>query len=316
MKNSLPKKSKKIIKFIIFILLVVLLAILIKINYTDAQRKVALENTIADMTTLNSKQTFSIDKIYLYSSANAANNETKKSMWNLNVYQYTDIALYISGNATSKDQDTIKELYIDNVKFDSLNAGTPNLHYKNLFEFGKFNLETDYLITDRLNYEVVEPAKAEQKTNIVDNSMNSETTDTVDNIEINDTNTDSANNTNSESNTLPVETLDYSKPQIYSDASNPITLEYMNLIKSNYLVSDIENPLVYNGSLLKRAGIDLTSISGNITFKVHIKNILGENYVANVKIAIPLKDEVSGNNIYDGSFTKEITTKTNFNTEK
>lgn len=313
MKNSSPKKSKKLVKFIVFILLVILLAVLIKINYTDAQRKVALENTIADMTTLNSKQTFSIDKIYLYSSANATNNETKKSMWNLNVYQYTDIALYISGNATNKDQNTIKELYIDNVKFDSLNVGTPNMHYKSLFEFGKFNLETENIITDRLNYEVIEPAKAKQKNNV---SINSEVTDTADNIEIRDTNTNSSNNINSTSDILSVETLNYSKPQIYSDASNPITLEYMNLIKSNYLVSDIENPLVYNGSLLKRAGVDLTSISGNITFKIHIKNILGENYVANIKIAIPLKDEVSGNSIYDGNFTKEITTKTNFSVEK
>ena len=55
-------------------LLVILLSVLIKINYTDAQRKVALENTIAVMASLNSKQTFSIDKIYLYSSANATNN--------------------------------------------------------------------------------------------------------------------------------------------------------------------------------------------------------------------------------------------------
>ena len=273
MKNSSPKKSKKLVKFIVFILLVILLAVLIKINYTDAQRKVALENTIADMTTLNSKQTFSIDKIYLYSSANATNNETKKSMWNLNVYQYTDIALYISGNATNKDQNTIKELYIDNVKFDSLNVGTPNMHYKSLFEFGKFNLETENIITDRLNYEVIEPAKAEQKDNV---SINSEVTNTADNIEIRDTNTNSSNNINSTSDILYVETLNYSKPQIYSDVSNPITLEYMNLIKSNYLVSDIENPLVYNGSLLKRAGVDLTSISGNITFKIHIKNILGD----------------------------------------
>lgn len=313
MKNSSPKKSNKLVKFIVFILLVILLAVLIKINYTDAQRKVALENTIADMTTLNSKQAFSIDKIYLYSSANATNNETKKSMWNLNVYQYTDIALYISGNTTNKDQNTIKELYIDNVKFDSLNVGTPNMHYKSLFEFGKFNLETENIITDRLNYEVIEPAKAEQKNNV---SINSEVTNTADNIEIRDTNTNSSNNINSTSDILYVETLNYSKPQIYSDVSNPITLEYMNLIKSNYLVSDIENPLVYNGSLLKRAGVDLTSISGNITFKIHIKNILGESYVANVKIAIPLKDEVSGTSIYDGSFTKEITTKTNFSVEK
>ena len=316
MKNSSPKKSKKILKFIVFMLLVIVLSVLIKINYTDAQRKVALENTIADMASLNSKQTFSIDKIYLYSSANATNNETKKSMWNLNVYQFTDIALYISGNANNKGQNTIKELYIDNVKFDSLNTGTPNLLYKNLFEFGKFNLEKDYLITDRLNYEVVEPAKVDSKSNTIDNSINVEIPNTVDDVERNNTNADSSNNVNDTSSVSSVENLDYAKPQIYSDLSNPITLEYMNLIKSNYLVSDIENPLVYNGSLLKRAGVDLTSISGNITFKIHIKNILGENYVANIKIAIPLKDEVSGNTIYDGSFTKEITTKTNFSIEK
>ena len=40
MKNSSPKKSKKILKFIVFMLLVIVLSVLIKINYTDAQRKV------------------------------------------------------------------------------------------------------------------------------------------------------------------------------------------------------------------------------------------------------------------------------------
>ena len=252
MKNSSPKKSKKILKFIVFMLLVILLSVLIKINYTDAQRKVALENTIADMASLNSKQTFSIDKIYLYSSANATNNETKKSMWNLNVYQFTDIALYISGNANNKGQNTIKELYIDNVKFDSLNVGTPNLHYKNLFEFGKFNLETENLITDRLNYQVLEPTKVDSKSNIINNTISTEITDTNDNVETTSLNTDLSNSINNSYDISSAEILDYSKPQIYSDASNPITLEYMNLIKSNYLVSDIENPLVYNGSLLKR----------------------------------------------------------------
>ena len=105
MVNNQHKKSKKyyIIKFIIFVLLSALLVLLIKINYNDAQRKTSLENTIADITSLSSKQTFSIDKIYLYSSANATNNETKKSMWNLNVYQYTDIALYISANSSNSD---------------------------------------------------------------------------------------------------------------------------------------------------------------------------------------------------------------------
>ena len=42
MKNQSPKKSKKIVKFIVFILLVILLAVLIKINYTDAQKNIVV----------------------------------------------------------------------------------------------------------------------------------------------------------------------------------------------------------------------------------------------------------------------------------
>lgn len=305
MKKKQPKKSPKyyIVKTTVFIALAILLMVLIKINYNDAQRKVALENTIADMTSLNAKQTFTIDKIYLYSSANATNNETKKSMWDLNIYQYTDIALYISGNSSNKEQNTIKELYIDNIKFDSVNTGTPNVHYKNLFEFGKFSLINNDIITDRLNYQILPPPQVPTTTNnIVEN---------VDVIE------DEGNLlTNTESNIVGAETIDYSKPQIYSDCSTPITLEYVNLIKSNYLVSNIETPLVYDGSLLKRAGIDIPSISCDLSFKVHIKNNLDETHIATVKITIPLKDDVAGTSIYDGSFSKEISTITNFVYEK
>lgn len=313
MKKDTIVKSKKnyIVKIVAFIALATLLTILIKVNYNDAQRKVSLENTIADMASLNSKQTFSIDKIYLYSSANATNNETKKSMWDLNIYQYTDIALYISGNSSNKDQNTIKEFYIDNIKFDSINTGTPNIHYKNLFEFGRFNVSNDNILTERLDYTVLSPVKTtELSTNtIAENTISSDNSQEVDN-------TEASQNLSNTSNIVGAESIDYTKPQIYSDCTTPITLEYTNLIKSNYLVSNIDTPLVYNGSLLKRAGIDLTSISCDLSFKIHIKNNLNESHVANVKITIPLKDDVAGTSIYDGNFTKEITTLTNFSLEK
>ena len=102
--------------------------------------------------------------------------------------------------------------------------------------------------------------KSRSKSNIINNTISTEITDTNDNVETTSLNTDLSNSINNSYDISSAKTLDYSKPQIYSDASNPITLEYMNLIKSNYLVSDIENPLVYNGSLLKRASIDLSSI--------------------------------------------------------
>ena len=66
-RNQSHTRSVKycVAKTIIFILLLILLIVLIKINYNDAQRKVALENTIADITSFNTKQIFTIDKIYL-----------------------------------------------------------------------------------------------------------------------------------------------------------------------------------------------------------------------------------------------------------
>ena len=286
-RNQSHTRSVKycVAKTIIFILLLILLIVLIKINYNDAQRKVALENTIADITSFNAKQVFSIDKIYLYSSADAINNETKKPMWNLDVYQYTDIAIYISANSSNSEQNTIKELYIDDVKFDSLNTGTPNLYYKNLFEFGKFNLINNNIITNRLDYKILPPAKSvSPDANTLSDAVESE--------------------------------INYSEPEIYSDCATPLTLEYVNLIKSNYLVSNIETPLIYDGSLLKRANIDLPSIECNLSFKIHIKNNLDESYVATVKIPIPLKNDTNGTSIYDKSFSKEITPLINFNYEK
>lgn len=286
-KNKSHKRGTKyyIFKAVIFILLVILLIVLIKINYNDAQRKVALENTIADITSFNAKQVFSIDKIYLYSSADAINNETKKPMWNLDVYQYTDIAIYISANSSNSEQNTIKELYIDDVKFDSLNTGTPNLYYKNLFDFGKFNLLNNNIITNRLDYTILSPvASVLPDENILSDGSES--------------------------------SIDYSKPEIYSDCTTPLSLEYVNLVKSNYFVSNIETPLIYDGSLLKRIGIDLSSISCDLSFKIHIKNNLDESHVATVKISIPLKDDINGTSIYDKSFSKEISTITNFTYEK
>ena len=58
------KKHKPfIIKSICFVLLIILLIVLVRINYNDAERKKALSNNIANITALNDKQIFSIDKI-------------------------------------------------------------------------------------------------------------------------------------------------------------------------------------------------------------------------------------------------------------
>lgn len=257
--NISKERKIFIFKFVLFIILFTILIVLIHINYNDVKRKESLESTINNIMSLSEKQIFSIDTNYLYSSAYATNNVTNKSMWDLNVYQYTDIALYISSNSDDSDKNTIKSLYIDNIDFKNISSGMPSLYYKNISEFGKFNLVDTNLITDKLDF------------NIVD------------------------------------EITDTSLCQIDSKAISPITLEFVNLVKSNFLVSDIENPLVYDGSLLKRTNVSLSTISGSFSFDINIINNLDEIHSSTVTIDIPLKD--NNTTIFDGSFSTQSNKK-------
>lgn len=300
MKKLDKNKKLTLIKFIIFILLVIVLIILIRINYNDAQRKQALTNTITDIATLNENQVFSIDKIYLYSSASATNNETKKSLWDINVYQYTDIAMYISSGSEDQKANKIKSIYIDNINFKNLETGSAGMFTKDLSEFGKFNLNTENLVKDKLEFKIIERNITSSLEDSINNTINTNTiTGTAENVEI----------VNTENNVSNSEVKNF-----YSDLSQPLTLEYVNLAKEKCLITDIENPLVYDGSILKRAGINLNSIACTVTFQVHITNELDENYVANVSFSIPLKDDTKS--IFDGSFSKEIGTKTAFYAEE
>lgn len=101
---------------------------------------------------------FRIDKIVLFSSANATNNETTRDLWNLNIYQYTDIAIYLDNNEKTSlsEQNTIKKLYLDNISFGSLpDRGTPSLYYKDIKTFGTSNLLEYNKINENLDFNII-----------------------------------------------------------------------------------------------------------------------------------------------------------------
>ena len=62
-------------------------------------------------------------------------------MEDLNICQYTDIAIYIDNTSSISDlttQNTVKELWIDNIKITpNSDLGSQVLNYKNLNNFGK-----------------------------------------------------------------------------------------------------------------------------------------------------------------------------------
>lgn len=217
----------------------------------------------------NAKTVFSIDKIILYSSANAIKNEVTRPVWDLNVYQYTDIAIYINNHSDEElnSENAIKTLYIDNIKLNGVKKGEQSLYFKNAPDFGKSI------------YSTVEK-KEDADSNKIGDKL--------------------------EFSVLNDGDINYEKRQIYADCSSPITLEYVNNIVNNKIISDIENDVKYDGSILKRSGIVLSDIKSSISFRINLTNNYNQKYMANVYIEIPLEDSVTGDNIYSGKFEKKI----------
>ncbi len=261
--NTDKERNKRFFtKFIITITLLILcvtsIIYIIKISLINKE----FAESIAEISKINSKKVFSIDRIYLYSSADAKSKETNKPIWDLDIYQFTDIALYINNRDEEgiTYENTIKELTIDDVRFNNLESGNPKLYYKNINDFAKLDIIEENEIKDKTEYKII-------------NSGN----------------------------------VDYSKPELYSNCQNPIILEYVNFnMKEETKISDINNPLIYDGSLLKKGGILLSKIKCTLSFKVTIINYYDQKYVATVYVDIPIEDTFGETSIYDGKIIKNI----------
>lgn len=232
----------------------------------------------------NKSSVFSLSKIYCYSSASGINNTEGKAMWDINVSQYTDIALGLSinnvnndltnnlGDSNSQVVDTspkysISKIYIDNISFSNNNTGTLNLGYIPILNFGLIS-----------NEELTNPAEQQSKIdfNIVDDKE----------ILLNNI---------------------VSEPSIDKNLILPITLRYLNSnIKVNHTITDIEEKLSFDGSILKRASIPLSSIKNEVSFTIHIVTDSSEEYIYPIHLQIPLQNEENSKNIYDGSYSQEL----------
>ena len=232
----------------------------------------------------NKSSVFSLSKIYCYSSASGINNTEGKAMWDVNVSQYTDIALGLSinnvnndltnnlGNSNSQVVDTspkysISKIYIDHISFSNNSTGTLSLGYIPILNFGLIS-----------NDELTNPGKQQNKIdfNIVDNKE----------ILLN--------------NIVP-------EPSIDKNLVLPITLRYLNSnIKVNHTITNIEENLSFDGNILKRASIPLSSIKNEVTFTIHIVTNSNEEYMYPIHLQIPLQNEDTSKNIYDGSYSQEL----------
>lgn len=258
-------KNVKFAFAILIILAFVLFLLYYHFIFSTALAKNKFSNEMIEISDENENSIFNIQKILLYSSANAIDNSEDQSLKDMSIYQYSDLSIYIDNSQSSSDltdENTVKELYIDNIVMTSkLDKGTKILNYKNPLNFGKYK-DVEQPINNRIDFKVV--------------------------------------NTNQEN-----ENNNYDEPTFYTDCSNPITLGYLNKdILTNYSVSGDTTTVSFNGKVLKEANISLEDISYTLNFTIHIVNNLNQKFAYHMKLDVPLGEDIYTNGYsYKGKTT-------------
>lgn len=243
-------KHEKLLLAVLIILLILSILGYAYIFYTSYARDEFFQTSLK-IANQNQNSVFRISRIILYSSGNAIDNSYNKSLQNLSICQYTDIAITIDNTSYISDlttTNTVKELYIDNIEITTnAQKGSPYLNYKDLNSFATFNL-LDVPENGRIDFNII--------------------------------------HTNEQN-----ESADYSTPTFYADCSNPISLGYINRdIVENFSVDDQVNSLSFNGKLLGQAGVNLDEISYVLNFDIHIKNYDDDNFTYHATINVNLND--------------------------
>lgn len=157
--KNLNIKSLKIIYALIFLLFSLVLAYIYFFN--NVLIKHNFEKDYTAIYNLNEETIFSLDKIVLFSSASVDTKELNNSVWNLDISQYTDICIYINNimNKQNQSKNIIKELYIDNIIISDTEYGTPYLYRKSINDFGKCSFNSDNLIAEDFNFNIISSDK-------------------------------------------------------------------------------------------------------------------------------------------------------------
>ena len=155
-----------------FLILMILAFILLLFYYHFVISKSLARNKFADemieISDENESSVFNIQKILLYSSANAIDNSSDQSLQDVSICQYSDLSIYIDNSESSTDltdENTVKELYIDNIVITSQSdIGTKILNYKNPLNFGEYK-EFEEPVNNRIDFKVVNTNQENENNN-------------------------------------------------------------------------------------------------------------------------------------------------------
>ena len=268
--------KQKIIVLIIAIIVLIFMSSLVYRNVISVKRA---NNILAkEMETIveeNKEPVFTIQKVVLYSSAEYEDLSVEQNLQDISIHQYTDIALYISNDKTQDGSMKAK-----NTEYELTEANTVSELY-----IDEIKVESKKNLGIKLfNYK--NPLEI-GKYRTIENS--------VERIDFNIIHKNEDNK------------KDYTNPTFFTDCSNPITVGMLNKNVLEHCTASNDGTLALDGSILKNAGVNLDDLQTVISFKVHLKNNLNEEFVCNVVLENDLGNGTE--TIYDGYLLKVLSSE-------
>ena len=268
--------KQKIIVLIIAIIVLIFMSSLVYRNVISVKRA---NNILAkEMETIveeNKEPVFTIQKVVLYSSAEYEDLSVEQNLQDISIHQYTDIALYISNDKTQDGSMKAK-----NTEYELTEANTVSELY-----IDEIKVESKKDLGIKLfNYK--NPLEI-GKCRTIENS--------VERIDFNIIHKNEDNK------------KDYTNPTFFTDCYNPITVGMLNKNVLEHCTASNDGTLALDGSILKNAGVNLEELQTVISFKVHLKNNLNEEFVCNVVLENDLGNGTE--TIYDGYLLKVLSSE-------
>lgn len=141
MKKKAFLKNKKFIFLAINIIILIILGVICyrimslhRNNNIFAQNAEKIQNDIDN-------PVFKIEKILIYSDANVEDLSENQNLANINISQFTDFAIYINNKVSITElteENTVNNLYIDNIAVTGTSFGTQKVYYKNVNDICKY----------------------------------------------------------------------------------------------------------------------------------------------------------------------------------
>lgn len=150
-------KKKKIIFITFFIISIIIVVLLSTTVLAQIVNKTNCEKDYLDFAEKNEKTIFSINKIVLFSNCNAKNKNSSASNFTIeNLYQYTDIALFLNNNDDKNTmENTLKSVRLDNLQYiEKPTIGSQRIAYKNINSFAENSIIEDNIFDKELTFNI------------------------------------------------------------------------------------------------------------------------------------------------------------------